>query len=115
MSASLTVDGLRLLHRYDTARKALAMWTEEKERVRVELIAALGDNTEGNFDGKRVVSISRSRPRRFNKADFALDHPQLHDRYLVEPDEDEIRVWVPDKLPLVPGPYSRFYDEAVPS
>lgn len=115
MTAHLTVDGLRLVHRYDTARRALAMWTEEKDKARAELIAALGDNTEGLFDGKRVVSLSHSRPRRFNKGDFASDHPDLYERYLAEADEDEVRLNVIEKLPLIPYSYSRINDEAVAS
>lgn len=115
MSAILTIDGLRLLHRYDTARKALAMWAEEKEKVRAELIAALGENTEGFFDGKRVVGITRSRPLRFSSKDFASDHPDLYARYVVAPDEDEVRLNVTEKLPMIPGAYSRFYDESVAS
>lgn len=112
MTAILTVDGLRLLHRYDTARKALAMWTEEKDKVRAELLEALGENTEGFFDGKRVVSITHTRPRRFNRADFALDHPQIYDRYLTEAEEEEVRLNVLDNLPLIPGSASRRFDKA---
>lgn len=114
MTAVLSVDSLRLLHRYDTARKALAMWTEEKEKVRAELIATLGDEPDGTYDGSLVVSISRSRPKRFDLAGFAQDHPELHRQYLAEPQFDETRIWVPKRLPFLPYSYKKFYDEAQP-
>lgn len=102
MSLAFNADTLRLLVRYETARKALAMWDEEKTKARAELLAAMGDESEATYLGKPVLTVSRTRPRRFDQAAFIADHPNLAEQYRAEGNE-EIRLILAKNLPVVPS------------
>ena len=103
METALNSVGLRVVMRYETARRAKAMWSEEMDLARAEIVEMLADADEAYFEGHKVVGLSRVRPKRFNSAAFKDDHPGLYHAYLVEPAEDEVRVWVAKKLPNLPG------------
>lgn len=100
---TLDVDGYQNVLAYDTARAAIIGWEDTKLKAKSAIEIILGEANKGMFAGKHVVTISRSRPRRFNRALFASDHPDLYERYLEPAEEPEIRLWVPRRA-LLPAP-----------
>lgn len=102
----ITVDldstSYELLLRYETARRALALWTEEKIKAKDQLVGIMGDAGIGHYAGRKVVTVVRSRPRRFDSEAFKADHPALYDGYLKAPDADEIRLSPAKNLPELP-------------
>lgn len=97
---TLNGDGFQHVLAYDTSRTAIAMYDELKIKSRDQLVAIMGDATRAMFDGKHVASVSRTRPRRFNRTLFAADHPDLYERYLEPAETPEIRLWVPRRSAL---------------
>lgn len=100
------VDGFRMVVRYETARKARAMWDDEVAAAREELLTFLGDGIEhGIYEGQNVVTVSRTRPKRFDQSAFAADHPAIYEHYRKEAEVDEIRLILPRHLPKLPHWY----------
>jgi hypothetical protein len=107
MSAvALNADGLRMILRYETARKAMAMWEAEKAASRDELIEFLAEADHASYMGRELVTVSRTRPRRFDQSAFAADHPALFERYRRESDTDEIRLILARNIPNLPHWYA---------
>lgn len=88
-----------LIKQHRDAVRAIHMWTELKDQVREQLIKIMGDASFAHYAGQRVLTITRTRPKRFDTKAFAADNPGLYEQYLREPDEDEIRVSVSRDLP----------------
>lgn len=84
VSLDLDVDGYRLVRRLVTAKRALALWTEEERKVRQELLNLAGDARSLRYGPTVVATISASQPRRFDSKAFAEDHPDLYETYLVQ-------------------------------
>lgn len=74
------VDGwYQILRKIRDERERLDL-VEEQARAAIE--RALGDNVEGVIDGRPVVRYSHTAaPRRFNRKQFAKDHPNLLAEY----------------------------------
>ena len=103
--ATLNADGLRMVVRYETARKALAMWGDEKDLARDELLAFLDGIDHASYEGRTIVTVSRTRPRRFDQSAFAADHPGLYERYRREAETDEVRLILAKVIPNLPSWY----------
>lgn len=86
--------GMELVRQYDTATRTIKMWTDYRSDTREALIKLLGSAPGARFANRTVVTVTRTRPRRFNVAAFAADHPQLFERYRETPATDEIRLSV---------------------
>jgi hypothetical protein len=97
---TLNVDAYQFVLAYDTARTAIAGWEDTKAKAKHAIAETLGVANRGMFSGKHVVTLSTSRPRRFNRAAFAEDHPDLYERYLEPASEPETRLWVPRRTLL---------------
>jgi hypothetical protein len=88
----LDATGWDLLCRYAAATSAMAMWSDERREAKEALVKILGPADHGHHGGRRVVSVIRTRPKRFNQSAFSEDHPGLLDQYREEPAEDEVRL-----------------------
>jgi hypothetical protein len=56
---------------------------EVEEKAQAAIKEALGDNAEGAIDGEPVVRWTHTAaPRRFNRKQFAKDHPDLERQYI---------------------------------
>jgi len=105
-SAELDAVGYELLLRYETARRAIAMWDEERTIAGDELKKILELIDDGMYQGRKVVSVTRTRPRRFDVTAFKEDHPSIYEEYRKEPDEDEVRLNPAKNLPWLPDEWS---------
>jgi len=103
---ALNADGLRMILRYETARKAQAMWQAEKDAARDELLAFLGDAAHASYEGREIVTVVRTRPRRFDQTSFAEDNPSLYERYRRVADHDELRLILARNIPNLPHWYA---------
>lgn len=99
----LDEDGYTLVLRYAGIRAQIADLAEEKEKIRAELAGILFDVDHGFFNGEQVVTVTRSRPKRFDLKAFRDDHPALHERYLREAIAEEVRLTVAKTLPEFEG------------
>src|SRR5262245_57400253 len=90
----LDVTGYGLLRQYQSAGQTIEMWKKFRDEVKAQILAVLGAHPYGHFGGRRVLSVGRTRPRRFDVKAFAADHPGLHAQYLREADEDEVRLYL---------------------
>lgn len=96
--AELDGTGFELVRQYHSATQTIKMWTDYRKEVREQLIKLLDQADYARFRGNTVVTVVRTRPRRFNTSAFAADHPDLFEQYREEAAEDEIRLSV-GKLP----------------
>jgi hypothetical protein len=56
---------------------------EVEQQAQQHIKDALGDNVDGAIDGEPVVRWSHTTaPRRFNRKQFATDHPELERQYV---------------------------------
>jgi len=99
---TLNVDGYQHVLAYDTARTAIAGWEDTKAKAKHAVAEVMAEANRAMFSGKHVATLSTSRPRRFNRAAFEADHPDLYERYLEPASEPETRLWVPRRT-LLPG------------
>lgn len=89
---TLDDDTAELARRYAEAAAAIVEWGEVKEKVREQLLSAVGTARVALVDGHRAFTVSRSRPRRFDKSAFAADHPGLYEDYTRAAEDDEVRL-----------------------
>lgn len=92
VEVTLEGDTADLARQYAEAATAVAEWREIKEKLRSALLGAVGPAKVATVDGHRAFTISRSHPRRFDKAAFASDHPGLYEDYTREAPEEEVRL-----------------------
>ena len=97
-SVEFDVTGFELVRQYSTASQTIRMWTDFREEVRERLLKLIGDADKGTFCGDTIVTVTRTRPRRFNRTAFTSDHPDLAERYVEAAEKDEIRLSI-GKLP----------------
>jgi hypothetical protein len=97
--AYLTADTFELVRQYRNAKRSADMWGKFAVEVRDQVAAILGTARYGHYAGKRVVTVSRTRPRRFQTLVFKAEHPALYEQFCVAPDADEVRLILPDALP----------------
>jgi len=88
----LDATGWELLCRYAVAAASINMWVDEKREAKEALLKILGSANHGHHGGRRVISVVRTRPKRFNQSAFAEMHPGLWDQFREEPAEDEVRL-----------------------
>ena len=94
----LDAEAISLVYRLRSVSKTIAYWAEIKRDLRDQILKALGDAPYGDYEGQRVVTVIRSRPRRFNVGHFTLDHPALAEAYREDGDE-EIRLTLAKTFP----------------
>lgn len=89
---------LELVRQYSTATQTIRLWTDWRKEIRGPLLKVLAEADCAKFRGETVVTVVRTRPKRFNVAAFAADHPDLFEHYREEATEDEVRLSI-GKLP----------------
>ncbi len=94
--------GFELVRRYASATREIKRWTEYRAELREYLLKLVGDAGTARHMGLPVLTVIRTRPRRFNFTAFASDHPDLAEQYREAPAEDEIRIQV-GRLPVEEG------------
>lgn len=92
-----------LIKQYRDAVKAITMWDRLRADVRDQLVKIMDGNAYGHYYGRRILTVTRSRPRRFDQSAFAADNPGLYEQYRVTPDHDEVRLILARDLPGDPA------------
>jgi hypothetical protein len=87
----LDATGWYWLSRYVTCQIAAAQWEKERVEARDKLTEIMKDYDHGHYGGRRVMSVVRVRPKKFNQAAFSEDHPALWDQYREEQPE-QVRI-----------------------
>lgn len=96
--------GAELARQYATAGATIKMWTDFRMGVRERLVGLIGGADAGLYQGEQVLTVIRTRPRRFNVHAFSADHPDLFEQYREQAEEDEIRLSVKiESLPEEPA------------
>lgn len=95
---ALDAEGFELVRRLRSVSKTIAYWSGIKREIRDELLKVIGPEDGADWSGQRVVTVVRSRPRRFNLSLFSLDHPALAETYREDGDE-EVRLTLAKTFP----------------
>lgn len=83
---------------YRDACRSVAMWSDYKRQLRDQITKIMGRYTYGDYNGRRIVTVIRTTPKRFNTGAFAEMHPGLYEDFRVSGDE-EVRISVAKDLP----------------
>jgi hypothetical protein len=76
----LTEHEQELAREYVQAADAIRSWGEIKNKCRDQLAASLGEDV-GTVGGVVAITVSRTRPHRFNLSRFSRDHEALTAQY----------------------------------
>lgn len=90
--AELDEADFELVCQYAAATQTIKTWTDYRKELREPLLKRLAEAEYAQFRGQTVVTVVRSRPRRFNFTAFSADHPDLAERYREDATEDEVRL-----------------------
>jgi hypothetical protein len=87
----LGATGWYWLRRYVQCKIAADHWEKDRIEARDKLAEIMGDYEFGHHGGRRVMSVIRVKPKKFNQAAFAEDHPGLWDQYR-EDQPEQVRI-----------------------
>ena len=94
LARELTADEQGLLYDLVIARQMLAQAKENEEKAKSQLAASLDEHTHGLIDDIHVVTVTRSRPERFDINSFRNDHELLARAYMRPVEAEVVRVLV---------------------
>jgi hypothetical protein len=83
---------IELLHVVVEMREQIKILEEVEKKHREQLIASMDGYTHGLINDTHVVTISRSRPERFNVSRFRQEHELLAQQYTTQAESDTVRV-----------------------
>lgn len=92
-----------LVRRYQEVGRVVEQGIKERQELRDRLVARMGGGTVGRYDGRRVLIVVRTRPRRFDGAAFSEAHPALYEQFRTESAEPVIRLIIEPDLPRSGG------------
>lgn len=88
----LTEHEMGLLAELVAVRDAIKVHEETEAKLKSQLASSLDTHTHGLIDDTHVVTISRSRPERFDLPSFRRDHDLLARAYMKPADNEMVRV-----------------------
>jgi hypothetical protein len=94
----LDLEILQQVRAYRDLGRTIKYYTEQRAKVREYLVKVLDGIDTGTFNGYQVVTVVRTRPKRFDSTAFADAHPGLYEQFRTEADE-ETRLIVGHDLP----------------